>query len=384
MNAEMAQPLRDISLVFIATLLLLACTGRNEQYVQIDREDFRQMYDGKQVDLYTLRNEQGAIVHITNYGARIVSIVVPDRDGNMADVCLGYTSLQGYLDGSGSMGATIGRYAGRIGNARFVLDSTEYRTTQNNGPNTIHGGEKGFRYVVWDVEEQSDTMVRMHYFSRDGEEGFPGNLDVTVQFVLTEDNAIKIDYRATTDKPTVVNLTNHAFFNLCGEGSGRVYDHELKVNALQYLPIDSNSIPTGALESVADTPFDFRTYRRIGEDIDASHEQIQLVQGYDHTFVLDKKPGEFALAAVLYDPVCGRGMAVYTSEPGLQVYTANSLTGQGGDIGKGGKPYGPHSAVCLETQHFPDAPNNPQFPSTRLDPGEVFTSSTIYAFSTGD
>lgn len=366
----------------VAVLLFTGC-GEEKGYVEIKAGDFRQTHEGAQVDLYTLSNSTGARVYITNYGARIVSIIVPDRDGKMGDVCLGYTSLEDYLNGSGSMGATIGRYAGRIGNAQFTLDSTQYTTTRNNGPNTIHGGEKGFRFVVWDVAAQSESNLAMRYRSRDGEEGFPGNLDVTVQFVLGDDNTLQIEYQASTDRATVLNLTNHAFFNLAGEGAGDIYDHELMIRASQYTPLDQQSIPTGAYRDVAGTPFDFQGWRRIGDGIDSTDPQIQLVDGYDHNFVLDKPSGVLAMVAALYDPTSGRIMEVHTTEPGLQVYTANSLTGQGGDIGKGGKPYGRHSAVCLETQHFPDSPNKPQFPSTRLNPGETFTSRTVYKFGVG-
>jgi len=370
--------------VLLLFLTVFGCGNEHSNVINIKRSDFQTTYDDKEVDLLTIRNSNGMVVQITNYGARLVSILVPDRKGAMADVCLGYDSFNGYLNGSGSMGATIGRYAGRIGNARFSLNDTVYNLAANNGPNSIHGGEKGFRFVVWDIVEASENQVVLFYHSPDGEEGYPGNLDVRVTFTLTDENEIRIDYQATTDYPTVLNLTNHAYFNLAGEGEGLILEHELMINAEKFTPIDQYSIPTREVRSLENTALDFRTFHRIGDRIDAKEDQLLLVSGYDHNFILDKAEDKLSLAARLYDPTSGRLMEVFTTEPAIQLYTGNHLKGSGPDVGKGGKPYGPRSGICLETQHFPDAPNKPSFPSTELDAGETFKSTTIYKFSVLD
>jgi aldose 1-epimerase len=362
-------------------VFFFACGEKKDNLVPIDAENFKTVYEGKQVGLFDLTNVNGMKVQITNFGGKIVSILVPDRDGRIGDVCMGYESFEGYRTGSGSMGATIGRFANRIGNAQFTLNDSTYRLAKNNGPNSIHGGEKGFRFVVWDVQEATDRMLRLFYRSVDGEEGYPGNLDVTVTFTLTDENEIRIDYHAVTDKSTVINLTNHTYFNLSGEGFASILDHELMINAAQFTPIDEHSIPTGEYRDVKNTALDFCEFHRVGARIDDDQEQLQLVGGYDHNFVLDKAENELALAAILYDPLTRRVMEVFTTEPGIQIYTGNHLKGTGTDVGKGGKPYGPRSGICLETQHFPDAPNKPGFPTTVLNPGEVFESTTIYKFS---
>jgi aldose 1-epimerase len=362
-------------LVFVSS-----CKKPNDNYVQVMKEDFEVMHEGKQVGLFTLKNSNGMIVQITNYGGKIVSIIVPDKDGNFADVCLGYESAAQYIDGIASLGATMGRVTNRIANAQFVLNDTTYQLAKNNGEHTIHGGAKGFRFKVWDARQIDDHTVELSYFSADGEEGFPGNLNVSVQFTVTDENELKLQYAATTDRTTVINFTNHAFFNLAGEGSGDILHHELIVNAKQYTPVDATAIPTGEIASVTGTPLDFTEMTRIGDRIDEDFDQLKHVGGYDHNYVIDKSPGEMALAALLYEPNSGRVMEVKTTEPGVQVYTANSLTDN--DKGKEGKTYGSRSAVCLETQHFPDSPNQPNFPSTVLNPGEKFSSTTIYRFST--
>jgi aldose 1-epimerase len=371
----------DILIALLFFPLLFACNERKKQYVPVSAENFKTVYEGKQVDLFDLTNVNGMKVQITNFGGKIVSILVPDHQGNLGDVCMGYESFEGYRTGSGSMGATIGRFANRIGNAQFILNDSTYTLAKNNGPNSIHGGERGFRFVVWDVQEVTDHRLRLFYRSVDGEEGYPGNMDVTVTFTLTDENEIRIDYHASTDKSTVINLTNHAYFNLSGEGHHSILDHELLINAEQFTPIDQHSIPTGEYRDVENTAFDFREFRRVGDRIDGEDEQLQLVGGYDHNFVLNKPEEDLALSAILYDPLTRRVMEVFTTEPGIQIYTGNHLKGTGTDVGKGGKPYGPRSGICLETQHFPDSPNKPGFPTTVLNPEETFKSTTIYKFS---
>jgi aldose 1-epimerase len=362
-------------LVFVSS-----CKKTTDNYLQIMKEDFEVLHEGKQVGLFTLKNTNGMIVQITNYGGKIVSIIAPDKEGNFADVCLGYESAEEYINGIASLGATMGRVTNRIANGQFVLNDTTYQLAKNNGEHTIHGGAKGFRFKVWDANQIDDQTVELSYFSANGEEGFPGNLHVSVRFTVTDENELKLEYTATTDKTTVINFTNHAFFNLAGEGNGDILDHELIVNAKQYTPVDATAIPTGEIASVTGTPLDFTEMTRIGDRIDDDFDQLKHVGGYDHNYVIDKSPGEMALAALLYEPKSGRVMEVKTTEPGVQVYTANSLTDN--DKGKGGKTYGSKSAVCLETQHFPDSPNHPNFPSTVLNPGEEYSSATIYRFST--
>lgn len=369
------------SLFFLVLISLLSCKEKSKNYIPVSRTDFQIKHNGKAIDLYTLENSQGMKVQITNYGGKVVSILVPDRNGELGDVSLGYETASEYLNGIASLGATMGRYANRIANAQFTLNDSTYYLDKNNGENSIHGGDEGFRYQVWDARKIDDQTLELSYFSEDGEGGYPGNLTVNVIYKVTEENELKLEYSARTDKPTVINLTNHTFFNLAGEGKGSVLNHTLYVNANQYTPVNSVAIPTGELRDVTGTPFDFTTPTRIGARIDEDNEQLKFVGGYDHNFVLNKDPDELALAARLSEPTTGRVMEVYTTEPGLQVYTANSLTGEGNQIGKGGHAYGPRSAICLETQHFPDAPHHPNFPSTVLVPGEEYRSTTIYKFS---
>ncbi len=359
--------------------IISSCDNAKQNYIPIKKEAFLMTHNGKQIDLFTLKNAKGMIVQITNYGGKIVSIIVPDRDGNMGDVCLGYESADEYVNGIASLGATMGRYANRIANAQFTLNDSTYHLAKNNGEHTIHGGAKGFRFKVWDAKQLDDCSLELTYFSRDGEEGFPGNLTLKVLFSVTNDNELKLTYHATTDKPTVLNVTNHAFFNLAGEGIGDVLDHELMVNADTYTPVDATAIPLGDFQNVAGTPLDFTEMTRIGDRINADFEQLKHVGGYDHNFIINKKENELALAALLYEPVSGRVMEVKTTEPGIQVYTANSLTDK--DTGKGGTVYSSQSSICLETQHFPDSPNHPNFPSTVVNPGDDYVSTTIYKFS---
>lgn len=375
----MKTPLRILFPAFFSLVFLSSCIKSTDNYIKVMKEDFKVMHEGKQVDLFTLRNTHGMMVQITNYGGKIVSIIVPDKDGNLADVCLGYESAEQYISGIASLGATMGRVTNRIANGQFTLNDTIYHLAKNNGEHTIHGGAKGFRFKVWDANQIDEQNVELSYFSPDGEEGFPGNLQVSVLFTLTDENEITLKYTATTDKTTVINFTNHAFFNLAGEGTETVLDHELLVNAEMYTPVDNAAIPTGDIAPVAGTPLDFRQMTRIGDRINDDFEQLKFVGGYDHNYVISKAENEMSFAAMLYEPASGRVMEVKTTEPAIQVYTANSLTEN--DKGKGGKTYGPKSAICLETQHFPDSPNHPNFPSTVLNPGETFTSTTIYRFS---
>lgn len=375
--------LRSAALCLII-VSFISCAEDSPDYVPVEQSDFQVRHDGKQVDLYTLENEQGMKVRITNYGGKIVSLLVPDREGRPGDVVLGYETAREYIDGIASLGATMGRYANRIAHAQFTLGDSTYSLDKNNGEHSIHGGTEGFRHQVWDARQVDGQTLELSYFSEDGEGGYPGNLEVTVVYTVTNNNELKLEYSASTDKPTILNMTNHAFFNLAGEGSGDILDHELFVDADRYTPVDSTAIPTGELREVEGTPFDFTEMTPIGARIDADNRQLEYVGGYDHNFVLNKERGELALAARLSEPTTGRVMEVFTTEPGLQVYTANSLTGEGNQVGKGGHAYGPRSAVCLETQHFPDSPHYPHFPSTRITPEEGYESTTIYKFSTTD
>ncbi|MBB2144914.1 galactose-1-epimerase [Pedobacter sp. LMG 31464] len=340
--------------------------------------NFTTTIDGKALQLYTLKNKNGVSVSITNYGGRVVSILVPNKDNKMVDIALGYDSLKSYYkEGEPFFGALIGRYGNRIGKGKFTLEGKEYQLQINNGPNSLHGGKDGFFSKVWDAK-QDGQKLELNYLSKDGEAGYPGNLTVKVIYTLTDDNALKIDYTATTDKTTVVNLTNHTYFNLSGEGSPTILDHELMIAADIYTPVDSTLIPTGKLQPVKSTPFDFTTPKVIGKEIENVDEQLKFGKGYDHNFALVKNDGKTAVARVK-SPVSGVIMEIYTTEPGLQFYSGNFMTGVDKD-GKGGKSYPHRSAFCLETQHFPDAPNHANFASTVLKPGQTYTTSTTYKF----
>ena len=332
-------------------------------------------------DLYTLTNANGMEVRLTNYGGIITSIRVPDRKGDFADVALGHDSLGGYLDGHPFFGAIAGRYANRIGGASFTLDGQTYELAKNNGRNHLHGGVQGFDKQLWrgEVIREGDTVgVRLRYKSPDMEEGYPGTLDVTVAYRLTNDNALRIDYRAVTDQKTIVNLTNHSYFNLAGHDAGDILDHELMIDADYFTPVDSTLIPTGELRPVAGTPFDFREPTPIGARIEADNEQIRHGGGYDHNFALN---GEgLRRVATAYEPQSGRFLEVLTEEPGVQLYTGNFLNGK--ETGKDGAVYRYRNGFCLETQHFPDSPNQPEFPSVVLEPGEEYRTTTIFRYST--
>jgi aldose 1-epimerase len=369
----------------ICVLLLMGLTisdglaGAESQTPGVKKSVFGKTKDGREAHLYTLTNKSGMQVVISDFGGTVVSIKVPDRNGKIGDVVLGYDTLAGYQAGTASFGATVGRYANRIGGAKFSLDGKEYVLEKNNGENHLHGG---FNKVLWDAEPgagKAGPSLKIHYLSKDGEENFPGNLSVTVVFTLTGANELKIEYTATTDKKTVLNLTNHSYFNLAE--SGTILNHQLTLKASRFTPVDAGMIPTGELRPVAGTPFDFRKATAIGARIDQDDEQLKLGHGYDHNWVLDAGiKAEPSLAAILYEPTTGRIVEVWTTEPGIQVYTGNFLDGT--PPGKGGKRYVPRSAVCLEAQHFPDSPNHPDFPTTTLVPGKEFHSTTIYKFST--
>jgi aldose 1-epimerase len=340
-----------------------------------------------QAEFYTLTNSNGVVVKVTNYGGIITEIHVPDKNRQMGDVALGFDKLDGYLspaykNSNPNFGAIIGRYGNRIAKGKFTLDGVEYTLATNNGENHLHGGTVGFGSVVWDakpVEGAEGNAIELTYFSKDGEEGYPGNLQVTVTYTLTDDNELKIDYSAVTDKATPCNLTNHSYFNLSAGMQTTIANHELVIFADKYTEVDGGLIPTGNLPDVADTPMDFTSPYQIGERIDADFEQLKLGGGYDHNWVLRSNDGSLALAATVYEPESGRFMEVFTTEPGVQFYAGNFLDGT--LIGKNSVRYQRRSGLCLETQHFPDSPNQPDFPSTILQPGQTYKTQTVYRFS---
>jgi len=349
-------------------------------------QPFGQTHDGTKVSMYTLKNSSGMSVQITNYGATILRILAPDRSGRTADVVLGFNTLAEYEKDSPYFGATVGRFANRIANGQFTLDGRTYNLAKNNSPGgipcSLHGGKRGFDKVVWDAERTTVDGVPalvLNYVSKDGEEGYPGSLKVTVTYSVTDDNALRIDYAATTDKATPLNLTNHTYFNLLGEGNGDVLGHRVMINADYYTPTNKGLIPTGEVAAVKGTPFDFTEAHVIGERINADSEQIQAAGGYDHNWVLNSKDGKLAHAATVSEPTTGRILDVWTTEPGLQFYTGNFLDGK--LVGKSGKIYPYRGALTLETQHFPDSPNQPGFPSTILRPGQTYRATTVYRFS---
>jgi aldose 1-epimerase len=353
--------------------------GGDPRRAGVQKSAFGKTSDGTAVDLYVLTNGHGVTAKVTTYGAILTELHVPDRDGQLGDVVLGFDNLDGYRAGHPYFGATVGRVANRIARGRFTLDGKEYRLATNNGPNALHGGKKGFDKVVWQAEAvpgSGGPAVRLRYRSPDGEEGYPGNLDVVVTYTLTDDNAVRIDYEATTDKPTPVNLTNHSYFNLAGAGSGDVLGHELMLAADRYTPSDDTLIPTGEVRPVRGTPLDFTTPAAIGARLgQLKAEPI----GYDHNFVLRGDGRSPVLAARVREPKTGRVLELSTTEPGVQFYTGNFLDGT--SKGKGGAVYRKHAGFCLEAQHFPDSVNHPEFPSTILRPGKTSTQTTVYKFS---
>jgi aldose 1-epimerase len=331
-----------------------------------------------------LANANGMEVAVANYGGTVVSVRVPDRSGRFDDIVLGFDELAGYLHDQSYFGAIVGRYANRIANGRFHLNGVEYRLALNNNGNALHGGLKGFDKVIWDVTNTStshEPSLELTYVSQDGEEGYPGTLRVTVRYTLTANNELRIEYAATTDKDTVLNLTNHSYFNLAGAGNGDILGHVVEVNADRYTPVNSNLIPTGELERIENGPLDFRKPKPIGERIESDNEQLRLAGGYDHNFVLNRDGDGVAFAARVTEPNSGRVLDVFTSEPGMQLYTGNFLNGA---QGKGGTAYKRRSGLCLETQHFPDSPNQSHFPSTVLRPDQRYESVTVYRFSVAE
>lgn len=358
-----------------AALALIVSAAGAHAATKVTSADFGKTKAGAPVKIFTLTNKNGVEARITNYGGRVVSLKTPDKTGAMGDVVLGFDSLDGYLGDNPYFGALVGRYANRIGHARFTLDGVLYKVPKNDGDNCLHGGLRGFDKVVWTAREIPGGL-ELTYLSKDGEEGFPGNLKATVTYHLTDANELRIDYAATTDKDTVLNLTNHSYFNL--KGSGDILGHVLTLNADRFTPVDSGLIPTGVLQMVANTPFDFRKPTAVGARIGNDDEQLKLGKGYDHNWVLNKKGSELSLAARVEEPTSGRAMEVWTTEPGVQFYTGNFLDGT--IKGKGGQVYQRRAALCLETQHFPDSPNKPSFPTTVLKPGQHYKSTTVYKF----
>lgn len=377
----------------VCSLFLISCQSASTSKVADQKDSlsaqqvslpspaaFQQTIDGKQTDLYFLKNQMGSIAAITNYGGRLVSLFVQDKNKKLTDVVAGFDSVQQYVHSTEPyFGATIGRYGNRIAKGKFALNGNAYSLFINNEPNTLHGGKKGFQDVVWNAKQAGDSSLVLTYLSKDGEEGFPGNLDVKVIYTLTNDNELKIDYEAVTDKKTVINLTNHAFFNLNGQGSGTINNHLLMINADEYTPVDSTLIPTGKIESVGNTPFDFRKPTAIGERLIQNHIQLKYGNGYDHNFVLkESETGILNHAAKVVGDQSGIVMDIYTDQPGLQFYGGNFM--QSKNTMKGGNKDDFRTAFCLEAQHFPDSPNQPGFPTTELNPGEKYKTSSVYKF----
>lgn len=367
-----------LTAAFIA-LLLPSCNTQEENEYKMIKENFGEI-DGKEVVLITLKNNNGNTVKITNYGAAVVWIEVPDQYGNMDNITFGYENLDGYLNGDPYFGSVVGRYANRIALGKFVVDDVEYNLAINNGVNSLHGGPGGWHSVVWNyelIEKEGDVPVlKLTYNSPDMEEGYPGNMLAVVEYSWNNNNELVINYNCSTDKKTVLNITNHAYFNLRGAGNGNILNHEMQIMASEFTPVDQDLIPTGELLAVEGTPFDFRESHKVGERIEEEYEQLILGKGYDHNFVLDNKD---EIDAVVYEESTGRVMEMMTDQPGVQFYCGNFLDGT--QIGHGKKVYEHRGGLCLETQHFPDSPNQPNFPSAIIEPGKPFTSKTVYRFS---
>ncbi len=383
-------------LIFVPLAILLlatACNGKKSSsstnsvdstnYTAVDtlakQSSFQQQVDGKKVDLYTLKNKNGITVKITNFGACIVQVLVPDNKGRYEDITLGYNSLKGYQEDKIFLGATVGRYANRIAKGSFKLDGKTYKLAVNNGVNSLHGGIKGFNKVVWDADQKGDSLI-LKYTSKDMEEGYPGKLDVTLTYSLTNSNELNIDFFAVTDKKTVINLTNHAYYNLKGEGSGDILGHTLEIFADKITPVDASLIPTGKLMNVENTPFDFRKPKIIGQDInDTLVEQMKFGMGFDHNWVLNKKNDSLSLAARLSEASTGRSIEVWTTDPAIQFYSGNFMNGS--VKGKRGNVYNKRNAVAMEPQHYPDSPNHPEFPSVVLNPGKKYHHLIVLKFN---
>ncbi len=373
------KPTRPFSILLYCVLFLLCFTAAHAQ--QITRSSFGTA-DGQSVELFTLSNTNGMEAKITNYGGTVVSLTAPDRNNQYGDVVLGFNDLESYLKGHPYFGTIIGRYGNRIAKGRFSLNSVEYKLAVNNGPNHLHGGIKGFDKVVWAAKPtttKTGASLSLTYVSKDGEEGYPGNLNARVVYTLTNRNELRIDYFASTDKNTVVNLTNHSYFNLAGEGNGDILNHHLTLKSNRFLPTDATSIPTGELRNVRGTPFNFLLPKSIGDRIDQDDQQIKFGSGYDHTWIVNGRMGAMRQAASVYESTTGRVLEVWTTEPGVQFYTGNFLDGT--LTGKSGKTYPRRSGFCLETQHYPDSPNQPKFPTTTLRKGAAYRTTTIYRFS---
>lgn len=381
---------RLVRLLVVSALLLGSVVGAgsfaqktsSDTKHAIQKQAFGKMPDGRVVDVYTLTNSHGVEARIMNFGAILLSLRVADRNHKFDDVVLGFERLEPYFTNDPHFGSIIGRYANRIANGKFTLDGVEYKLARNNGPNTLHGGIKGFDKVLWQAdssESRNAVALVLWYTSPDGEEGFPGNLKTKVSYTLTDSDELEIAYEATTDKATPVNLTSHSYFNLAGQGSGDVFAHELLINADRFTPVNKNLIPTGELRPVKGTPLDFTKSVPIGSRIKDSYEQMVLANGYDHNFVINRHGSELALAARVHEPLTGRILEIYTTEPGVQFYSANFLDGS--IMGKQGRVYKQHYAFALETEHFPDSPNHPGFPSTILRPGQIYRSQSVFKFS---
>lgn len=371
----------------LVAAFIVGCTQTSQpesNQNNITKADFGTMPDGTALEIYTLRNSKGMEAQICTYGGIVVSLTAPDRNGQFTDVVLGYDNLAGYLTNSPYFGALIGRYGNRIGGAKFTLEGQTYTLAANNGPNSLHGGNKGFDKVVWKAMPKVNPdgpALELTYLSKDGEEGYPGNLSVTAVYTLTDEDELKVEFTAMTDKPTVCNLTHHSYFNLRGQGNGDILGHVVYINSDKITPVDSGLIPTGDFASVEGTPFDFREPTAIGARINETNTSTQLKYGpgYDHNWVINKPMGELGLMARVQEPDSGRVMEVLSDQPGLQFYSGNFLDGT--ITGKGGKVYQLHAAFCMEPQHYPDSPNKPQFPSTELKPGETYHNTIIYRFS---
>jgi len=358
------------------------CATQPASLSKVNRADFQATIDGKPTDLYYLKNKNGMELTVTNFGARIVELFAPDRDGKFADIVLGHDRLDQYVNYGKTerfLGATIGRYGNRIAKGKFTLDGVEYTLPLNNGPNSLHGGDKGFDMLVWDARQIDGQTIAFHLVSPDGDQGYPGTLTVDMTYQLDDNNELIITHKATTDKKTVVNLTHHSFFNLHGAGNGTINDHIMTINASGYNPVDSTLIPDGPVAAVEGTPMDFRTPTAIGERVDENFVQLRYGHGYDHNWVLDRKTADaLEQAAVVYEPTSGRVMEVWTTEPGMQFYGGNFFDGSW--AGKGGKSYNFRASFALETQHFPDSPNRPDFPSVVLEPGQNYYHKCVYKF----
>ena len=372
---------RMLSAVTLCAVIALSLGFSGKGKATLKKEDFGKTKEGQNVELYTLTNANGVEARITNYGGIIVSLKTPDRGGKMDDIVLGFDNLDEYLKGHPFFGAIAGRYGNRIGKGRFTLNGVEYKLATNNGENHLHGGIKGFDKAVWkarQVPARDGVALELTHFSKDGDEGYPGNLSVKVIYLLTDKNELRIDYTATTDKDTVVNLTNHSYFNLAGQGSGDILNHQVTINADRFTPVDAGMIPTGELRSVKGTPFDFTKPTAVGARVEQDDEQLKFGRGYDHNFVLNGQAETLRQAVKVVEPATGRVMEVWTTEPGVQFYIGNFLAER---AGKSGKVYNKRYGFCFETQHFPDSPNKPSFPSTVLKKGGRYQTTTVFKFS---